>query len=109
MAPTATVTSLFSQLVGTLKDEELIVAGPDIITFLTSLQSNAGDQVALMLGVHRLAASIMADQVEVKNAVVASAANVGISSLQTAIDAAKARQSGTAAPAAVAATAPAKP
>lgn len=101
-APTAP--SLLGSIIQNLSDDELIDAGPDVISAITQLQATS-DPVAEMLIIHRLGASLLEDQVAVKQAVVGSLLGTVATSLSAAIAAAKARQ---AAPAAVpAASAPA--
>lgn len=88
---TAPPTSLFGKLISNLTDEELVVAGPDVISAISSLGAAGSDIVAQQLVIHRLAASILEDQVVVKNEVIGNVLGVAGNALSNAIAAAKAR------------------
>lgn len=89
---TLSVASLYSQIVSELKDEELIIVGPDLIAFIQYWGANAANIPGVMLMLHKLAASVLADQALVGQAVVTKFSGIFVTTLQAAIDAAQARK-----------------
>lgn len=95
---TPTAPSLLGSIIQNLSDQELILAGPDVVSAITQLQGTS-DPVSEMLIIHRLGAALLEDQVAVKQAVIGSLLGTVATSLSAAIAAAKARQAAAAAPA----------
>ncbi|HXZ02282.1 MAG TPA: hypothetical protein VEI03_19970 [Stellaceae bacterium] len=90
-AATPTAPSLLGTIIQNLSDQELINAGPDVISAIAQLQATS-DPVSEMLIIHRLGAALLEDQVAVKQAVVGSLLGTVSTALSAAIAAAKARQ-----------------
>lgn len=87
----STATSLFGTLIQDLSDDELLAAGPDVVAAASAIGATA-DPVAQYLLVHKLGASLLADQITVKQEVTATVFGTAISALSAAMAAAKARQ-----------------
>jgi hypothetical protein len=99
-------TSLLGTLLQQLADDELLAAGPDLVAGIQAIGASS-DPVSQYLLVRKLGATLLADQVTVKQEAIGQILTVVVGAISGAIAVAQARQSANpaASPAVGAATA----